>query len=75
MDLEVSVRQILRHHPRVEMIPVEVELGEAERSEIRHPEAVVVDDEVQRQREAGEGLEELHLRGIGRRLEHVDPVA
>ena len=57
------------------MVALEIELDEAERLEVGDPQAVVVDDDVERQREAGERFDELDLRRIGRRPEHVDAAA
>ena len=54
------------------MVALEVELDEAERSEIGDPEALVVDDDVQGQLEACPRVHELDLCPIGRRPEHVD---
>ena len=52
MDLEVSVGQRARYFPLVESMSVKVELDEAKRSQIGQPDRVIVDDQVERQREA-----------------------
>ena len=75
MDLEVAVRQIRRHQPRVKPLAREIELHEAQRLEIRHPDGVVIDDDVERQREAREGIDVVDFLWIRCRPEHVDASA
>ena len=54
------------------MVAFEIELGETERAEVGHPEALVVDDDVEGEGEASERLHEVDRCRIGCRSEHVD---
>ena len=64
VDFDIAIGQFAGHHPGVEVVAFEVELVEAEGAEVRDPDAVVIDDDVEGQGEAGEGFDEIELHGI-----------
>ena len=57
------------------MIPLEIQFREPQRIQVGDPQAVAVHDDVERQGEAGKCLDELDLRRVRCRLEHVDAAA
>src|SRR5437660_354534 len=59
MDFEIAVRQVGRHHPGVAMLSRHIQFGETQRSQIGDPDAVFVDDEIERQLKTAPRLDEL----------------
>jgi hypothetical protein len=75
VHFDIAVGQLPRHHPRIQVIALEIELIEAKGAEISDPDAVVVNNDVKRQREAGKRIHKVEFREVGSRPEYVDAAA